>query len=135
MSMDAWLNSIDVAGFASSGPYRVYKKYSDLIDPGPTMTWVLIDEREDSINDGELVVGMYGYPDKPTQWTIVDYPASYHNGAGGMAFADGHSEIRHWVDPRTRPVLKKGQSLQLGVTSPNNQDVFWLMDRTTRKGT
>jgi prepilin-type processing-associated H-X9-DG protein len=132
MSMDAWLNSTDVAGFAD-GAYKVYKKYGDLVDPGPSMTWVLMDEREDSINDGELVIGMYGWPDKPASWKIVDYPASYHNGAGGLAFADGHSEIRKWKDPRTMPVLKKGGELQLNITSPNNQDVYWLMERSTRK--
>ena len=48
-----------------------------------------MDEREDSINDAEMVVGMDGWPDKPTQWKIVDYPASYHNGAAGLSFADG----------------------------------------------
>ena len=40
------------------------------------------------MNDGEMVVGMSGYPDQPKQWTIVDYPASYHNGAGGLSFAE-----------------------------------------------
>ena len=91
-----------------------------------------MDEREDSINDGEMIVGMSGYPSTPTQWKIVDYPAGYHNRAGGLSFADGHSEIRKWVDPRTVPVLKKGVEIPLNVQSPNNADVFWLMERTTR---
>ena len=30
-----------------------------------------------------------------------DLPASYHNGAGGLSFADGHQEIKRWLDPRT----------------------------------
>ena len=131
LSMDAWFNSTDVEGFG--GGFRVYKKMSDLVDPGPAQTWVFLDEREDSINDGELVVGMTGYPDRPQQWMLVDYPASYHNGAAGLSFADGHSEIRKWQDRRTTPVLKPGQSLSLNVPSPNNPDVLWLMDRSTRK--
>jgi prepilin-type processing-associated H-X9-DG protein len=49
----------------------------------------------DSINDGEFVVGMNGFPDKPQQWMIVDYPASYHNAAAGFSFVDGHSEIKN----------------------------------------
>jgi prepilin-type N-terminal cleavage/methylation domain-containing protein/prepilin-type processing-associated H-X9-DG protein len=132
VAMNAWIDSTDVAGFGPAG-MRIYKKLSDFSDPGPTQTWVFLDEREDSINDGEMVVGMNGYPDKPQQWMIVDYPASYHNLAGGFAFADGHSEIKRWRDPRTTPKLKKGQFLQLNVSSPNNVDVFWMMDRTTRK--
>lgn len=130
MSMNGWIDSTDVAGFAPG--FRVYKKFSDFTDPGPTMTWVFMDEREDSINDGEMIVGMSGFPDKPTQWKIVDYPAGYHNRAGGLSFADGHAEIKKWVDARTVPVLKKGFEMPLNVSSPNNKDVLWLMERTTR---
>ena len=131
ISMNAWFNSTDVDGF---GPgFRQYKNMNDVIDPGPSRTWLFLDEREDSINDGEFVVGMNGYPDKPQQWMIVDFPASYHNRAAGFSFVDGHSEIKKWVDPRTTPSLKKGQYLALNVASPNNQDAFWLMDRSTRK--
>ena len=68
---------------------------SDLVDPGPSRTWGFLDERENSINDGEFVVGMYGYPDQPAHWNIVDFPASYH-GQAGLSFADGHSGIRKW---------------------------------------
>jgi len=131
IAMNAWFDSTDVSGF---GPgFRVYKKMSDLIEPGPSGTWLFLDEREDSINDGEFVVGMSGYPDKPTQWTIVDFPASYHNRAGGFSFADGHSEIKKWTDARTFPVLKKGQGLSLNVPSARNQDVLWMMERSTRR--
>jgi prepilin-type N-terminal cleavage/methylation domain-containing protein len=131
MSMNAWFNSTDVAGFGSG--FRVYMNMSDLVEPGPSMTWLFMDEREDSINDGELVVGMSGYPDQPSQWMLVDYPASYHNRAAGLSFVDGHSDIKRWLDPRTTPPLKKNVSLNLNVSSPNNQDMFWLMDRSTRK--
>jgi len=131
LAMNAWFNSTDVEGF---GPgFRIYYKMSDLTDPGPTMTWLLMDEREDSINDGEMVVGMTGYPNQPNLWRIVDYPASYHGRAGGLSFADGHSEIKRWLDPRTTPVLRPRQPLQLNYPSPGNPDVLWLMDRSTRK--
>ncbi len=131
ISMNAWLNGSDAAVF---GPpkMRVYTKYTDIVNPGPSLTWVFLDEREDSVNDGEFVVGMFGYPDQPGQWKIVDFPASYHNRAGGFSFADGHSEIKHWQDSRTCPVLRAGQSLGLNVLSANNRDVFWMMERTTR---
>ncbi|HPY32034.1 MAG TPA: prepilin-type N-terminal cleavage/methylation domain-containing protein [Verrucomicrobiota bacterium] len=132
ISMNAWFDGADVAGFSPPG-FRIYKKMNDLTDPGPARTWVFIDEREDSINDGELVVSMAGYPTAPAQWMIVDYPASYHGSAGGLSFADGHSEIKRWRDGRTMPPLRRGMGLPLRVASPNNEDVFWLMDRTTRQ--
>ena len=130
MSMNGWIDSTDVEGFGAG--FRVYKKFSDFTDPGPTMTWVFMDEREDSINDGEMIVGMSGYPNQPNQWKIVDYPAGYHNRAAGLSFADGHSEIKKWLDKRTVPALKKGQELPLNQPSANNVDVLWLMERTTR---
>ena len=65
--MNAWFNGLDAAGFGPGG-MRVYKKMSDLTDPGPSRTWAFLDEREDSVNDGEFVVGMFGYPDQPGQW-------------------------------------------------------------------
>lgn len=128
--MNAWFAGSDAAEFGPTG-MRVYRKMGDLLDPGPTMTWVFLDERADSINDGEMVVGMFGYPDQPKLWRIVDYPASYHNNAGGLSFADGHSEIKKWRDSRTMPPANKAI---LNTPSADNVDAFWLMERTTRKG-
>ena len=88
---------------------------------------MLLDERQDSINDAFFVTEMTGYPNQPTQTTLVDYPASYHNLAGGFSFADGHSEIRRWQDARTTPLKDPGTR-----TTPNNPDVVWLQERCTR---
>jgi prepilin-type N-terminal cleavage/methylation domain-containing protein len=101
----------------------VFRKLSEMLSPGPAMTFVILDERWDSINDGYFVTEMDGYPN-PATTKIVDYPASYHCGACGFAFADGHSEIHRWRDPRTTPPLRTG--IPLNVTSPNNQDVIWM---------
>jgi len=52
---------------------------------------VITDEREDRINNGFFVVDMAGFnPRNPGSLQLVDIPASYHNGAGGVTFADGH---------------------------------------------
>ena len=68
-----------------------------------------------------------------TPTRLVDWPAAYHNNAGGLWFADGHAEIRKWVDGRTRPVQKKGQALSYNVTTANNLDVLWPQERTTSR--
>ena len=62
---------------------------------------------------------------------MIDFPASYHNGAAELPFADGHAEIKKWQDPRTRPAGQNNNQLQLNVASPNNPDVIWLAERTT----
>jgi prepilin-type processing-associated H-X9-DG protein len=112
------------------GPeFRAYLKLAHVIDPGPSMTWVLIDEHPDSINDGFFVIQMIGYPD-PANAQLPDFPASYHNGAGGLSFADGHAEIKKWVDARTMPPVK--QVTVSTVNQANNPDVVWLWERTTR---
>lgn len=116
-----------------SGPeWRIYRKLSDMTDPGPSKTFVFLDEREDSINDGMFVVDMTGYPNNPGSIQMVDIPASYHNDAGGFSFADGHSEIKKWVDPRTKPPVKPGEVIPFGRPSPNNKDIVWMQERATR---
>lgn len=136
MSMNNWVGGngdtppLYKGYWGLNGHWVVFTKLSGMLQPGPSMTFVLLDERQDSINDGYFVTEMDGYPNLSST-KIVDYPASYHNGAAGFAFADGHSEIHRWRDPRTTPRL--GTQLQLNVSSPNNQDVFWMQDHSTRQ--
>jgi prepilin-type processing-associated H-X9-DG protein len=98
---------------------------------------VLVDEREDSINDGYFVVDMAGFVEgNPTSTRqVVDFPASYHNGAAGFAFADGHSEIHRWRSSQFLQPVKKGQTLPLNVSARDNlarSDVYWMAERSTR---
>jgi prepilin-type N-terminal cleavage/methylation domain-containing protein len=133
MSMNNWVGGNEgTFGGWSGAEWKVYGRLGDMLDPGPSKTFVLLDEREDSINDAFWVTDMAGYPN-PATTKIVDYPASYHGNAGGLSFGDGHAEIKKWLDPRTVPKLRKGQMIPLNVSSPNNPDVLWLQERCTRK--
>jgi prepilin-type N-terminal cleavage/methylation domain-containing protein/prepilin-type processing-associated H-X9-DG protein len=99
-------------------------------------TWVMVEEREDGINDGWFAVDMTGYdPRNPGSWIMVDFPASYNNGSAAFAFCDGHAEFHRWKDARTTPALKFGQDLPLNQSSPNNPDVEWLQQGSTYKAT
>jgi len=133
MSMSIWVGGRgDTAPDFSGGwgpSWNVYRKLGEMSRPGPAQTFVFLDERSESINDGFFVVSMNGYPNLAAT-TMVDFPASYHNRAAGFAFADGHSEIHKWVDPRTCPPFNL--YLQLNVPQPNSKDVFWLQDHSTR---
>lgn len=129
MAMNGWI--LLWPGETQGGRYKRYRKLTDFDNPG--QIFVFLDEREDGINDGFFNVGVSGYPDKPADYVILDYPASYHSGkAAGFAFADGHSEIHGWRDPRTMPRLRKGMELPLGVASPNNPDCYWMADHATQ---
>ena len=133
--MQIWLGGFD--GQYNGGPWRLYLSLNDLSDPGPSRTLLFWYQREDSINTGNFLIDMSGFPDKPALTKFSgDFPASYHNRAGGLSFTDGHVEIKRWLDPRTTPpLLKNSTGLFAGgpVSSPNNQDIIWLQERSTRK--
>ncbi len=137
MSMNNWVGG---PAWSDSGTgWKVYTRESDFSSPGPSQTFVLLDEREDSINDGYFVVDMNGFVEgNPAGMKkLVDYPASYHNGAAGFAFADGHSEIHKWNSAELRRGIKKGQLLSLNIDIGNRtdlkRDVYWMAERSTRK--
>jgi prepilin-type N-terminal cleavage/methylation domain-containing protein len=137
MAMSIWVGGWEGTDANCSGPqWRVYSKFSDMTSPGPSKTWVLVDEREDRINYGNAFTDMTGYPDNSGAWRFhFDFPGSYHHRAAGFSFADGHAEIKKWRDDRTMPPLQSGVSMfysQEYVPSPRNQDVFWLQERSTR---
>jgi prepilin-type N-terminal cleavage/methylation domain-containing protein/prepilin-type processing-associated H-X9-DG protein len=124
---------LDPAGFqanVTSKKYRVYYKTADIISPSPSICYVLLDEHPDGINAGGFANMMV---ENVAQARIIDFPASYHNGAAGISFADGHAEIRKWVDPRTKPAPKYNGQLSLNVASPNNQDMVWLAERSSSR--
>jgi len=111
--------------------YRTYTRGSDITLPPPTLMWVLLDEHPDSINDAAFAVQMVE-PNRMAQARIIDFPASYHNGACGFSFADGHSEIRRWLDARTKvPAKYRDGVLMLNVPSAYNPDVWWMVERSS----
>ena len=135
MSMNLWVGGFggDSLGLSGDNVWRVYLKESEMIDPGPAKTFVFLDMREDSIDIGNFAPDMRGWPDDPHITGFFDYPASYHNQAAGFSFADGHSEIHRWRDPRTMPPLQRDALIPDILSSPNNPDIIWLQDHSTRR--
>jgi len=122
IAMNCWFNPIN-PWTETLG--KVIRKTSDMVSPAPAMTWVTIDENPDSINDGWFVVNVTKGIPGTLQW--VDYPASYHNRAGGLSFADGHAEIKKWKD---QTVLKPPLNNVRSASSAG--DLTWLTQRTTQ---
>jgi prepilin-type processing-associated H-X9-DG protein len=63
-----------------------------------------------------------------------DLPASYHNNAGSFSFADGHSEVHKWKDPRTaEPIFYKAWNTDPdygnNLATPHDVDYEWVDDR------
>jgi prepilin-type processing-associated H-X9-DG protein len=68
---------------------------------------------------------------------FTELPASYHNNACGLSFADGHAEVHKWLNPATMPpitCLGNGPAnQQVGTTK--NVDLVWLAQKTPRPST
>ena len=129
LSMNNFVGNPSQTGTGGNGgPYPCYLKSSDM--KSPTLTFVFLDEREDSINDATFFTGV----NAPT--TIIDIPASYHGGSGGFSFADGHSEIHKW---HGQGILKP---IQTTVANNYNvsgdpaglQDSYWLCQHAIGSG-
>ena len=136
------VRSISMNGFIEGGAYKAekgktigsiwypkwynYDKFSDVVKPGPSDLWMVVDEHPDSINDGWCITGV----ESPNSW--IDLPASYHNGACGFNFVDGHSEIKAWKDASTKvAVTMSGSFSGPSAPSPNNRDAKWMIEHSS----
>lgn len=105
----------------SSSTWRTYGKTSDIVNPTPSSLVVLLEEDGWSINDG-----FFACSAGLSVW--IDYPATAHNLAGVVAFADGHAELRKWVETSTR---LNGGPVAVRFVASNDRDWLWLKARMT----
>ena len=120
-SMNSWLagrsygdptgnSTFDTPENDGSLTYILYRTESQIKQP--TLTWCLIDESEDTINDSLFVV------DKETENDIPDQPTTRHGKSYELIFIDGHCEtvpllapISTWNDSDPNPDWVKLKSL------------------------
>jgi prepilin-type N-terminal cleavage/methylation domain-containing protein/prepilin-type processing-associated H-X9-DG protein len=134
MSMNGYINgSKDYNGYASG--FRIYHKESDLAIPGTANLWLLIDENPYSINDAFFINNPANNQNPPTGLDWQDCPASYHNGACGINFCDGHAIIHKWRDPTVLnwDWTTHASSGYVATLPPPNPaaDLDWLLAATT----
>jgi prepilin-type N-terminal cleavage/methylation domain-containing protein/prepilin-type processing-associated H-X9-DG protein len=93
--------------------------------PQPSLIYTFLEEHPDSINDGYFDDGTQDPPGS-LSWSGSDLPASFHNGAAGFTFADGHSEIHKWMNKGTVVPVVPGGTLQDPPNTSNPVDRIWL---------
>jgi prepilin-type N-terminal cleavage/methylation domain-containing protein/prepilin-type processing-associated H-X9-DG protein len=134
VSMNCWLNpfqppqasrSDDAATIFGGTRARIFRKDTDISIPGPSMTFVLIDENANSIDDGYFA----GSPGLPNKW--INVPSTRHGNASDLSFADGHAEIKGWKDnivlsQNTENNRVSGTTF---LSDPNSGDNAWLEQR------
>jgi len=109
-------------GHKADSPWRTYGRVDQIVAPSPAGLFLLIDEDEFRLNDGNFSLGMVR-----AEW--IDWPGTRHDTGGTISFADGHTELHRWTDPRT--VVVNGNVSRLSV--PGSEDYAWLRDRTSAR--
>jgi prepilin-type processing-associated H-X9-DG protein len=131
-SMNAMIGDageVSSSGTNANNPhYTQFFRMSDI--HAAASIFVFLDEHPDSINDGYFLNEVY-----ERRWN--DLPASYHNGAANLWFADGHAETHRWLLASTkRPALPDGAApLPMAAQLPTDEwrDFTWLTDRMSVK--
>lgn len=101
--------------------HRQWLKVTDVRKPDSY--FVMIEEHPDSINDGLF---LNNPTTTPSQWG--DIPGSFHNGAVGLSFADGHTEVHQWKS-LTTTVPVRFNYLPRTFDAAGRDDYQWLMNR------
>ncbi len=103
----------------------VAKKTGDFHTPGPSGSWLVMDEHPDSIDDTILYTASYPVT------SFTELPGNQHAGRCGLTFADGHAEIHSWNGPvmkaHTRVTFQGADQVSCLINDP---DMLWLAART-----
>jgi len=113
--------------------WLTYGKMSSFTRPGPSETWVFIDENPRTINDGSMAISAAA---SVGNTYLIDKPTGLHGSSGGLAFADGHSIVHKWKDPNTYTVSINGQGNVVQSSSkqtPDDVDCFYLSEITSAR--
>jgi hypothetical protein len=110
--------------------WRTYAKGSDIVTPA--RTFVFMEEHPYSINDGAFGNVCTGAQptNAPANAQIIDFPASHHNGAGSLSFADGSAQVHQWQGGN----IKAPYTAYLPLNVPAGDswmDIQWLAQNTT----
>lgn len=117
--------------YFGNGGGGIAKKISDFSKPGPGAVFAFLDEHADSINDGIFAFDPGASPGSE-HWR--DLPASYHDGAVGISFADGHAEMHKWIsagagNPSFYPVTQTGGPAPWNGVFFTSADYEWMEAR------
>jgi prepilin-type N-terminal cleavage/methylation domain-containing protein/prepilin-type processing-associated H-X9-DG protein len=116
MAMNSLVGDPGVLTNQFNPDYWQFFKMSDIRNP--SQIFVFIDEHPDTINDGFFMNRLDKF-----EWGNL--PASYHNGAASLSFADGHAASHRWSVPNTIRPARQGGAAE-GVPATSSADYDWL---------
>jgi len=114
-------------GGNDTGPYGTKLKLTQV--KHPANFFVFIDEQADACNDGFFAITADPASTQGGKW--ADVPASYHDGACSLSFADGHSETHEWLSSTTKLPVTYGPVSFAPWDAAGVQDFRWLQSKTS----
>ena len=118
-----------IGGLGSN--FMTYRTHSQI--QNPARIFVILDERYDSINEGNFAcdmsnTGTLSGEGDPSPYWWLDTPAGYHLPSVNLSFADGHVETHRWLEKTTLgPIGVTG----FRRTTAQDRDISWLQERAT----
>jgi prepilin-type N-terminal cleavage/methylation domain-containing protein/prepilin-type processing-associated H-X9-DG protein len=110
--------------------WKTFQKLSSILFPATT--FVFVDENPGSINDAAFAWQATGNTplDAAGSSRIIDLPATWHNGACGFSFSDGHAEIHKWKGSLLlNEPLADGSVPALNIAAGSSWiDAHWMFD-------
>ncbi len=105
-------------------------KSTGFITPGPSDSWVFMDEHPDAIDDAVLYINPLA---TDGNGDFTELPSSLHNNACGISYADGRAEVHKWLDSKTLVGVAFDQNNAHHVKVSNSKDLQYLALRTPRQ--
>ncbi|MBI4324114.1 MAG: prepilin-type N-terminal cleavage/methylation domain-containing protein [Chloroflexi bacterium] len=135
VSMNKWMGDgydyQDIPKKYYNAGWAYYTRLWQMRKLGPAKARVITDVHPDSLADAHFRVtpelGVRG------RW-FSTVPGSSHGGSGTFVFADGHAEVKKWLEPETKqPVLFAPWDWRRHDKAryKGTRDVDWLFERST----
>jgi hypothetical protein len=116
-AMNSWMGSRHMETYSNRGGYRTFVRDSETAAAGPATLWVMVEEHQDSIDDGWFLVTM------DDTRPFACFPTTRHQRGYALNFADGHAEVYKLHSTIERP----------GSTGPKDTDWLRLKQVTTTR--
>jgi prepilin-type N-terminal cleavage/methylation domain-containing protein/prepilin-type processing-associated H-X9-DG protein len=116
-----WLTGSYRQNSSSTGPYRTYGKFSQMVIPVPAQLIVIAEESPFSINDASLAMSV-----NPLSSVWIDYPNTLHNNGCVVSLADGHVEFHKWAAPN---LILTAAPFGAKHVLPTDPDWVWFTQR------
>jgi prepilin-type processing-associated H-X9-DG protein/prepilin-type N-terminal cleavage/methylation domain-containing protein len=121
-AMNSWIGSaeMEAANYGEKG-YRVFLKESDIAAVAPASLFVFIDEHALTLADGWFEVTM-----TDTE-PFIRLPATRHQNAYNLSFADGHAETYHLRARASQiPEIQSDAFVEAGQLNITAQNPDWI---------